>query len=150
LCLPAKARRNGVHHRFTVTDSLRKPAVPILIASALCLVWGAVLLYLAIVVLVPLFAGHGGALGGALFAVIVLVIAVLYGVTGYLIGQQRRTGARLGVIVAALTVPLQLVMHLDIRRTNLTPAWLLVDAAVLALVLSNWRRFDRIGPTVGA
>ena len=45
--------------------------------------------------------------------------------------------------VAVLTALLQLGLHLDIMWISLTPGWLAVDALLLALLLTNWRRFDR-------
>jgi hypothetical protein len=94
----------------------------------LCYIWGAIMLGLAIVVLVPMFSRRGFAIAAALFPFILLIIAATYCVTGYLIGRRRRFGAWLGVTVATLTALLQLVMHLNIMRISLTPGWLAVDA----------------------
>jgi hypothetical protein len=131
-------------------DPPRNRSLPVLIASMLCYIWGAIMVGLAIVVLVPMFSRRGFAIAAALFPFIVLVIAVTYCVMGYLIGRRRRFGAWLGVTVATLTALLQLVMHLNIMRINLTPGWLAVDALLLVLLLSNWRRFDQVAPRVGA
>ena len=114
-----------------------------LIASTLCYIWGAIMLWLVIVMLVPLFSRRGFAIAGALFPCIVLIVAVTYFVTGFLIGRRRRSGAWLGVTVAIFTALLQSVMHLDIMWISLTPGWLALDALLLLLLLSNWRRFDR-------
>jgi hypothetical protein len=96
-----------------------------------------------------LFAGHGTAIAGALFSIIVLAIALIYFVVGYLLHRRRRAGAWLGATVAALTLPLQLVMHLDVMWVSLTPAWLAIDALVLILLLTNWRRFEQPPPPTG-
>jgi hypothetical protein len=108
------------------------------------------MLVIAIVTLVPMFSGRGFAIAAALFPFIVLIIAVMYCVMGYLIGQRRRFGAWLGVTVATLTALLQFVMHLDIMWISLTPGWLAIDGLLLVLLLSNWRRFDQVAPRVGA
>lgn len=47
------------------------------------------MLVLAIVVLIPTFSGREFAIAAAFFPFIVLMIAVTYCVTGYLIGQRR-------------------------------------------------------------
>jgi len=99
--------------------------------------------------LAPLFSGHGFAIAGALFSMIVLAIALIYCLVGYLMHLRSRTGAWLGVTVAALTLPLQLVMHLDLMWVSLTPVWLAVDALVLILLLANWRRFQQVPPRAG-
>lgn len=93
--------------------------------------------------MLPLFSRHRVAIAAALFPLVVSIMAVAYCITGYLIAQQRRLGARLGVAVAVLTALLQLGLHLDIMWISLTPGWLAVDALLLALLLTNWRRFDR-------
>jgi hypothetical protein len=111
--------------------------------------WGATLLLLSIIVTLPMFSRHGFAIAAALFPFVVLIIAVTYCVTGYLIGQRRRLGAWFGVTVATLTALLQFVLHLDIMWISLTPAWLAVDALVLLLLLTNWRHFDNGAPRVG-
>ena len=98
----------------------------------------------------PLFSRHGFAIAAALFPSIVLIIAVIYCVTGYFIAQRRRVGAWLGVAVAVLTALLQLVLHLDIMWISLTPGWLALDALLLVLLLTNWRCFDRGAPRLEA
>lgn len=49
-------------------------------------------------------------IAGALFPVIVLILALTYFVTGYFIGRRRRFGAWLGVTVATATALLQFVL----------------------------------------
>jgi len=90
--------------------------------------------------------GHGFGIAAALFPAIVLLIALTYCTTGYLIARRRRLGAWLGVTVAILTLPLQFIMHLDIMWTSLTPGWLITDALLLAVLLTSWRLFDQRAP----
>ena len=100
------------------------------------------MLWLSVAVTLPLVSRHRIAIAGALFPVVVLIIAGTYCVTGYLIARQRPLGAWLGVTVATLTALLQFVLHLYIMRVSLTPGWLAVDALLLGLLLTNWRHFD--------
>ena len=120
----------------------RRHSLPVLIAGALCYIWGAILLLLTMDMMLHLFSRRGFAFAGAPFPLIVLIIGVTYCVTAYRITQRRRSGAWLGVIVAALTALLQFILHLDIMWISLTPAWLALDALVIVLLLTNWRRFD--------
>ena len=108
------------------------------------------MILLIIAIVLPMFSGHGFAIAATPFLFIVLIIALTYGVTGYLIGRRRRFGAWLGVVVATLTALLQLVMHLDLMRISLTPAWLALDAVLLVLLLTNWPHFNHVAPSVGA
>lgn len=110
---------------------------------ALCYLWGIVLLTVAIAAASPVFSGHGFVLAAALFPLIVLIVAVAYFVIGYFIQRRRRLGAWLGITVAIVTAFLQFVMHLDLMWISLTPAWLVVDAVLLVVLLANWRRFDQ-------
>ncbi|MFL5612943.1 MAG: hypothetical protein ACJ796_04705 [Gemmatimonadaceae bacterium] len=109
----------------------------------LCYLWGIVLLTVAIAAASPMFSGHGFVIAAALFPLVVLIVAVAYFVTGYFIHRRRRLGAWLGITVAIVTALLQFVMHLDFMWINLTPAWLVVDAVLLVVLLANWRRFDQ-------
>lgn len=119
--------------------------LPVRIAASLCYVWGFILLLNAMAGAAPMFSGHGFVIVAAVLPAIVLMIALTYGITGYLIGRRRRVGAWLGVTVAILTGLLQSVMHLDIRWISLTPGWLVVDALLLVVLLTSWRVFDQRG-----
>ena len=125
-------------------------SLPVLIAASLCYIWGAVLLLVSVASALPMVSRHAFALAGAVFPFIVLIIGVTYCVTGRLIGQRRRFGAWLGAAVATLTALLQFVLHLYIMWISLTPAWLVIDALVLVLLLTNWRHFDHGAPHVAA
>ena len=122
---------------------------PVLITAALCYSWGGILLLLTVAMTLPMFSRHGFVLAAAGFPLVVLIIAVTYCVTGYLIARRRRFGAWLGVTVATLTALLQFVLHLNIMWTSLTPGWLAVNALLLVLLLANWRRFDYGAPGTG-
>jgi len=95
------------------------------------------LLLVAVASVAPMFSRHGFSIAGALFPLIVLIIALAYCVTGYFIGQRRRLGRWLGLTVATLTLLLQLVMQLDIMRISLKPAWIIVDTLLLVILLAN-------------
>jgi len=120
-----------------------RQSLPVLIASTLCYLWGTILLLVALASAAPMLSRHGFVIAAALFPLIVLIVAVTYGVTGYFIGQRRRFGAWLGVTVATLTAFLQFVMHLDMMWISLTPGWLIVDTLLLVVLIANWRRFDQ-------
>lgn len=127
----------------------RGQSLSALIAATLCYVWGAVLLWLGVAVMLPIFSRHRFAIAAALFPLVVLTIAVTYVVSGYLIAQRRRIGAWFGVTVAVLTALVQGVLHLDIMWISLTPIWLAVNALLLGLLLTNWRRFHLGAPRNG-
>ena len=125
-------------------------ALPIRIASVLCYVWGFILLVNATAGAVPMFSGHGFVIAAALFPGIVLMIALTYGTTGYLISRRSRVGAWLGVTLAILTGLLQFDMHLDIMWISLTPGWLVVDTILLVVLLTSWRYFGQRAPSGAA
>src|SRR5262249_47267186 len=145
-----RRQRRGATIPTPSSDSPRRQFLPVMIASTLCFLWAAILLLLIILVVFPKSSGSGFAIAALPFLFIVLIIAVTYGLTGYLIGRRRRFGAWLGVTVATLTALLQLIMHLNIMWISLTPAWLALDAVLLVLLLTNWRHLDRGAPSVGA
>lgn len=112
-------------------------------ASILCFLWGIVLLLVAGASAAPMFSGHRFAIAGAMFPLIVLLVALAYCVTGYLIGRRRRLGAWLGLTIGTLTLLLQPVIQLDIMYISLKPGWIIVDTLLLAVLLASWRRFDQ-------
>lgn len=72
---------------------------------------------------------------------IVLIIAGAYGFSGYLIRRRRRVGAWFTATLVGLTTALQFFMHLDVERVNTKPPWLILNALLLVLLLTNWTRF---------
>ena len=145
-----RQRRNGVGILSTSLDVPSNRFLLILVASILCYIWGAILLLLSVVVVIPMLSGRSTVIAGALFPVVVLIIALTYFLTGYFIGRRRRLGAWLGITVSTGTALLQFVLHLDMMRISLTPSWLAIDALLFTLVLTNWRRFDRVARRVAA
>lgn len=99
---------------------------------------------------IPGLSTHGLVIAAMLFPAVVFILAAAYCLSGYLIVRQRKFGAWLGGSLAAGTTALQFVMHLYMMHINLTPAWLIVNAVVLLLVLMNWWQFregeERLAP----
>lgn len=101
---PRRARQSTRSDSRDKTENHRNAAkihrdvscLPILIASALCCIWGIVLLLLTAAMVIPMFSGHGFVIATAVFPFIVWTMAVTYCVSGYLVGRRRRSGAWLG------------------------------------------------------
>lgn len=132
-------------------DTPRKQPVPIVVASSLSYAWGAILLVSTVAVLLPLLSRPRAFIAALGFLSIVLVIAVAYCLSGYLIHRRRSIGAWFSATLVTLTTALQLVMHLNFWGVNMKPPWLLVNALLLVLLVTNWARLrgDRTGDPSG-
>jgi len=131
-------------------DRPRKQPRPIIAASSLCYAWGIILLASAAAISLPLLSRPRAFIAAVGFLSIVLIIAVAYCLSGYLIRRQRRSGAWFTGALVALTTALQLFMHLSLERVNMKPPWLIVNALLLVLLLTNWARFGKADRAVGA
>jgi len=121
-------------------DTPRKQPVPIVVASSLSYAWGVVLLVSTVAVLLPLLSRRLALIAALAFLSIVLVIAVAYCLSGYLIHRRPSVGAWVSATLVTLTTALQLVMHLNFWGVNMKPLWLLVNALLLVFLLTNWAR----------
>lgn len=122
-------------------DSPRKQPTPIVIAWCLCYAWGIALLAPTVVILIPLVAKPRTLVSAMAFLSIVVVIGIAYCVAGYLIHRRRSAAAWCTGILVVLTSALQWSMHLNFEGVNMKPPWLIVNALLLILLLTNWRRF---------
>jgi hypothetical protein len=106
-----------------------------LIASTLCWLWGILMALSSVAVLIPAVAVHGLGSGPFLFAALTLLLAAAYIYGGYAIRKQRLAGGWAGAGAAAVMAALQL-------RTGIATAagvGLVVNLAILALIVANWR-----------
>jgi len=120
--------------------SPRKQPTSIIVAWSLCYAWGLALLVPSVVIVVPLLTRPRAFVGALGFLSIVVVIGVAYCVCGQLIRRQRRSGPWLTGTVVALTSALQFSMHLNFAHVDMKPPWLIVNALLLILLLTNWAR----------
>ena len=116
-----------------------------LIAAALCYAWGGILLVLVVAMVAPSLSAHRFSMAVTLFPAVVLLFAITYGLSGYLVHRRLKFGAWLGAGMAVATTALQPVMQLYLMHLDLKPAWLVVNALVLALILASWGRFGEAG-----
>jgi hypothetical protein len=128
-------------HPLPSPDSPPKQPAPIRIAWSLCFAWGLVLVVPSVVILVPLASTPRAFIGAMGFLSIVVIIGIAYCFSGYLIHRQRRSGAWFTAILVVLTTALQFSMHLDFQRVDMKPPWLIVNALLFILLVTNWSRF---------
>jgi hypothetical protein len=131
-------------------DNKRRQPRPIVIASYVCYAWGAILLVPTIIISLSLLSRPRAFIAAMAFPSIVISIGLAYCVSAYLLRRQRRFGAWFTVSLVALTTALQVVMHLNFERVDMKPAWLIVNALLLILLLSNWSRFGEDDRAVDA
>lgn len=132
------------------SGSPSKQPAPIIIASYLCYAWGIILLVPTVVILVPLSSKPRAFMAAVGFLSIVVIIGVAYCLGGYLIRRRRRSGAWYIGILIVLTSALQFSMHLNFEGVNMKPPWLIVNALLLILLLTNWTRFGERDRAIGA
>lgn len=130
--------------------SPRRQPAQIVVAWALCYAWGIILLVPTVVTLIPLLSRPRAFIGAVGFLSIVLIIGVAYCFSGYLIRRRRRSGAWFTGTMVALTTALQFSMHLNFAHVNMKPPWLIVNALLVILLLTNWARFREGDRAVGA
>lgn len=131
-------------------DSPRKQPTPIVIAWCLCYAWGIALLVPTVVILIPLVSKPRTFMSVMAFLSIVLIIGIAYCVGGYLIHRRRRSAPWFTAVLVLLTSALQLAMHLNFEGVNMKAPWLIVNALLLILLLTNWRRLRNGRQAVGA
>jgi len=131
-------------------DSPRKQPTQIVVAWSLCYAWGIILLVPSVVILAPLLSKPRAFIGALGFLSIVVIIGVAYCFSGYLIRRRRPSGAWFTATVVALTTALQFSMRLNFAHVNMKPPWLIVNALLLILLLTNWARFREGDRAVGA
>ena len=131
-------------------DNPRKQPTPIVIAWCLCYAWGILLVVPTVAILARLLSKPRTFMAAMTFLSIVLFIGIAYGVGGYLICSRRRAAAWFTGILAVLTSALQLSMHLNFDGIDMKAPWLIVNALLLILLLTNWRRFGARNQAVGA
>ena len=118
----------------------------LLIASTLCWLWGVLMAFSGVALLIPAIAMRGIGSGPALFALGFCILAIAYCVAGYLVRQLRLIGGWIAVITAGLLSVLQLVGG----ATRAVGVGLVVNLAIVALVVINWRYLRPFSGQVGA
>jgi len=149
-------RALGANPAKAMTNPLPSPASPrkqptqIVVAWSLCYAWGIILLVPTVVILVPLLSRPRAFIGAMGFLSIVLIIGAAYCLSGHLIRRRRRFGAWFTGTVVAVTTALQFSMHLNFAHVNMKPPWLIVNALLLILLLTNRACFREGDRAVGA
>jgi hypothetical protein len=95
----------------------------------------------SVVILVPLASTPRAFIGAMGFLSFVVVIGFAYCFSGYLMHRQRRSAAWFTAILLVLTTALQSFLHLNFEGIDMEPPWLVVNAVVFILLLTNWSRF---------
>lgn len=126
---------------LTPLDRPRKQPPQIIVAWCLCYAWGIILLVPSVVIVVPLLSKPRAFIGAMAFLSIVMAIGIAYCACGQLIRRRRRSGAWITLAVVALTSVLQFSMELDFAHVDMKLPWLIVNALLLILLLTNWARF---------
>ena len=108
--------------------------------------WGCLMGFVAVAILVPAIATSGAAIGGLVVPGALLLLAAAYVYAGYALRKERRAGGWAAVAAAGCMATLQL------RNGVVSAAGvsLVVNLAILALVLTNWRHLRRAAGAVDA
>jgi hypothetical protein len=118
----------------------------LLIASTLCWLWGILMALSGVALIIPAVAVRGMASGPAFLALGFLVLAVAYCVAGYHVRKARLIGGWIAVVAAGLMSALQL--GFGAMRT--AAVGLVVNVAIVALVVWNWRHLRASSGQVSA
>src|SRR5215813_1597000 len=111
----------------------------LLVASTLCWVWGIIGGLAGLGLLIP---GLASALGraGILLPFVFFLIAIVYGLAGYLIRKARVFGGWVGIIMAGLVGALELLGLTTGGRPSVSAlTGLLLNILIVALLSLNWR-----------
>jgi len=111
----------------------------VLVASTLCWLWGVVVLLSSVALLIPAVAMHGVGSVEVLFPAAMFLVSCAYLFAGYALRRQRRAGGWSGGSAAVLMVGLLVRSGLP----GVTIIAFLVNVAIVALVLLNWRHLGR-------
>jgi hypothetical protein len=124
--------------------------IGILVASALCWIWGLLSGLIGIVLLVPALRLHALGIRAIILTLRLFLAAVVYCATGYLVRKGHRAGGWFGVICASL-VSASLLLGISRGSPSLRALpGLAINLAILVLLAANWRRLRAMGARVGA
>ena len=126
--------------------SSNPPSTGLLIASTLCWLWGVIVGFSGVALLIPAMAVRGMGGGPLMFGVAVCVLAVAYCVAGYMLRRARLVGGWIAIVAASLLSMLQLLT----TGARALSIGLLVNVALITLVVINWRYLRAPRSHVGA